>query len=893
MHLFVAPVSKLTSLSTLFQHTDMGLGKTIQAIAAMSVYRDEWPIIVFSPSSARYHWANEFKNWLGVDSDVNKPGGVLGKASMMEKAVDDSGNDGEESDSEQFDDGKVDVGLLEESQIHVLTSSWDDVLPLPSTKVVIVSYGLGPGLVNLGKIVPGMFQCAIVDESHMLKNKKSKRTQLLMPILTAAKRCVLLSGTPALARPTELWPQLLMLGAEHHGWWEDEADFIEKYAKKGGARRRAELHTMLTATVMIRRLKGDILKTLPNKLREKASLHVLNEDQRCLFKELLTLLRESKGALGKIARKQHADRLTNGEPAEEEILPEPEPAAAAPQDNTQALGAAAEVLQKDFEKQLNDGKARITHAISSTAGHLGETEQSQIRRQLEGKLISGLEGDFKKKMEQIRDWLPTINNGGPNPLVENQRATVLNRLYSLTGDVKIPVIVDMLKRWLSDPTKGKICIFAHHLSVLDSISILTGLSNREGSTTKYIRIDGSTQPKKRQEQINDFQTDPTIRIALLGITAAGVAVTLTAAATVWFAELFWTPAIMIQAEDRCHRIGQLDRVRCLYFVAKGTLDDVLFKLLEKKLQDIGEFVEGKEKLKYVMNHTYETTKELHTMFEIAGDSESEEDEGMDDLDFDKELPLDDELAHDIEQLGEEEERLLRVGEKDDDDDPEASAAAAGNATDDRKMAAIEIPDEPEHGRTEEEAITLSDDDEDEAPSSVAAAATASVGQNGDATAMAVKSDEGVVASVPLLKSFSRDEPRPKCRLYRMHIAGPTLGISVGIFEGRVVVERLTKERLDRLGEDSKPVVGDVLVGINSSRLPMLEVLKPVLEHLRSVMQKPPVELTFAEDPDFIEYFRKFKDTPAGQRNDIHTTVAPRLDPPVDANGVIDLLDDDD
>jgi SWI/SNF-related matrix-associated actin-dependent regulator of chromatin subfamily A-like protein 1 len=60
----------------------------------------------------------------------------------------------------------------------------------------------------------------------------------------------------------------------------------------------------------------------------------------------------------------------------------------------------------------------------------------------------------------------------------------------------------------------------------------------------------------RQDQITAFQTDPSVRVALLGITAAGVAVTLTAASTVWFAELFWTPAIMIQAEDRCHRIGQ-------------------------------------------------------------------------------------------------------------------------------------------------------------------------------------------------------------------------------------------------------------------------------------------------------------------------------------------------
>jgi SNF2 family DNA or RNA helicase len=114
------------------------------------------------------------------------------------------------------------------------------------------------------------------------------------------------------------------------------------------------------------------------------------------------------------------------------------------------------------------------------------------------------------------------------------------------------------------------------------------LSNFVGGLTKFIRIDGSTSPKSRQEQILTFQTDPTVRIALLGITAAGVAVTLTASSTVWFAELFWTPAIMVQAEDRCHRIGQQATVRCLYFIAKGTLDEVLWKLIEKKFRDLGE-----------------------------------------------------------------------------------------------------------------------------------------------------------------------------------------------------------------------------------------------------------------------------------------------------------------
>ena len=50
---------------------EMGLGKSIQAIASMTVYEREWPLLILCPSSARYHWEAEVKNWLGKDSAVN------------------------------------------------------------------------------------------------------------------------------------------------------------------------------------------------------------------------------------------------------------------------------------------------------------------------------------------------------------------------------------------------------------------------------------------------------------------------------------------------------------------------------------------------------------------------------------------------------------------------------------------------------------------------------------------------------------------------------------------------------------------------------------------------------------------------------------------------------
>merc|ERR1712070_705731 len=110
--------------------------------------------------------------------------------------------------------------------------------------------------------------------------------------------------------------------------------------------------------------------------------------------------------------------------------------------------------------------------------------------------------------------------------------------------------------------------------------------------TEHIRIDGHTPLNRRQEQVARFQENEQVRVALLSITAAGTGLTLTAAHTVVFAELYWVPGQMQQAEDRAHRIGQRDCVTVQYLVAKDTLDDVLYRSLEKKSKDTSLILDG-------------------------------------------------------------------------------------------------------------------------------------------------------------------------------------------------------------------------------------------------------------------------------------------------------------
>ena len=442
--------------------------------------------------------------------------------------------------------------LLEDSQIHVLTSSKDPVLPNRDIRVVICSYGLAPMLVENGGLLPGMFPCAIADESHMLKNMKSKRTKYLVPILRACKRCLLLSGTPALAKPAELWPQLMVLEAQAHGFWSNEFDFMNKYAKNVSTERRGELHTMLTGTLMIRRMKDDILKDMPKKAREKALIKIESQEMRNRMQECMVMLREGKGVLGNLAREHTA------------VSNEPDP----PIDSFKSDDPSSErALSNEEFHQLLDGQRAIETNLSSetslehqtfadyqqrqhsihqalaTRGHqLNAAQLSTFLQEADMKIRNEVQAQYQERFNSIHNGENGTTQGardGPP-----SRGTVLNQMYSLTGKAKLPALIAFMKKWLEDPAKGKLCVFAHHTFVLDAIVEQLSLSNSGAKGTyPYIRIDGKTTPRTRQDQIDTFQTDPSTRIAVLGITAAGVAVTLTASSQVVFAELFWTPAM--------------------------------------------------------------------------------------------------------------------------------------------------------------------------------------------------------------------------------------------------------------------------------------------------------------------------------------------------------------
>ena len=241
---------------------EMGLGKTVTSLAIMTYYKQEWPLLILCPASLKYTWPGEIEKFL---------------PSLPPSAV---------YVVNGFDDADFYENTAKRSQIQI----------------VVASYSLLQNRSAAAKTLQQFqFQCVIADESHNLKQKQSQRTQLAMPLLQTSKRLVLLSGTPALARPVELWTQLSVVAPPGY-FAQNYTQYTQRYcnARRGrfgwdvsGLSNAEELHHKLKQ-IMVRRLKTDVLTELPAKQRSIIPIVIPNGKQRKECELLMTQLNDTR-----------------------------------------------------------------------------------------------------------------------------------------------------------------------------------------------------------------------------------------------------------------------------------------------------------------------------------------------------------------------------------------------------------------------------------------------------------------------------------------------------------------------------------------------------------------------------------------------------------------------
>lgn len=190
-----------------------------------------------------------------------------------------------------------------------------------------------------------------------------------------------------------------------------------------------------------------------------------------------------------------------------------------------------------------------------------------------------------------------VDEGSPLQFDENGDCcdTTIDLSYQELGIAKLSRFLE----WLSihpiisekvgeNVNSHKMIIFAHHHKVLDGIQEFICEKG-----TGYVRIDGKTNARDRQEAVHMFQSSREVKIAIIGIMAGGVGLNLSAAQNVAFLELPKNPNLLLQAEDRAHRRGQTNAVNIYIFCAKDTLDEPHWRYLNKSLYFVSSTTNGK------------------------------------------------------------------------------------------------------------------------------------------------------------------------------------------------------------------------------------------------------------------------------------------------------------
>jgi intein/homing endonuclease len=149
-----------------------------------------------------------------------------------------------------------------------------------------------------------------------------------------------------------------------------------------------------------------------------------------------------------------------------------------------------------------------------------------------------------KKLEEERKEAQTAFDASS----AYQRAIQSER--QIAGVAKLPHVINFVKNIME--IEESVIVFCHHKAI-------HSLLHQSLAEFKPASIIGGQTDTQRQQNIDSFQNGET-KLMIAGLRAGNVGINLTRARYVVFAELDWSPAIHLQAEDRCIKQGQLVNV---------------------------------------------------------------------------------------------------------------------------------------------------------------------------------------------------------------------------------------------------------------------------------------------------------------------------------------------
>jgi SWI/SNF-related matrix-associated actin-dependent regulator 1 of chromatin subfamily A len=201
-------------------------------------------------------------------------------------------------------------------------------------------------------------------------------------------------------------------------------------------------------------------------------------------------------------------------------------------------------------------------AVKAEATALAKHEVQILKAQLKAELARLNSKEYAQAVKELK-------------AVTSESIGVIAEMRHKTALVKVPAVAEHVSELLDGDESQKITVWAHHKDVVAGL---------EEHLEAYgvVKITGDVSMEDRDVAVEQFQNDPSVRVFIGSITAAGIGITLTAASMSVFAELSWVPGDVTQAEDRIHRIGQTESVLIQHIVLDESIDARLAKVLVSK-----------------------------------------------------------------------------------------------------------------------------------------------------------------------------------------------------------------------------------------------------------------------------------------------------------------------
>jgi SNF2 family DNA or RNA helicase len=211
----------------------------------------------------------------------------------------------------------------------------------------------------------------------------------------------------------------------------------------------------------------------------------------------------------------------------------------------------------------------------------------KIEQVLEVELTDAQRATYAKLQEAARSQVDQLRDQGQSGAARMRVLTALLRLRQACCDLRLlgasgedsvaSAKIGALRELLGEAIDGghRVLVFSQFTTMLDLIEralVADGIA--------FCRLDGST--KDRGAVVDKFQNDAAIPVFLISLKAGGVGLNLTAADTVIHFDPWWNPAVEAQATDRAHRIGQKSVVTAIKLIARGTIEERVLALQQRK-----------------------------------------------------------------------------------------------------------------------------------------------------------------------------------------------------------------------------------------------------------------------------------------------------------------------